>query len=183
MFILLPARSSDRIHASKSRLPLAGDGRLGSSLPALWVCLRQMGPCIHLLAPCLSTVRGAQVCGGAYAAPLDRASPPGLCFQVPICAPRYGDRGAYRTASARLAVWHILKKPPPPFSVNCRLNPEDPEPITTQCAQVECSAGTVHQQQRDYYWFQFRPRCERAVGIGFCSMTFKLGSEFEFRKL
>lgn len=56
--------------------PQAGrltDGRLGLSLPALWVCLRQMGLCIHLLAPCLPTVRSAQLSDGAHATRLDTA--------------------------------------------------------------------------------------------------------------
>lgn len=131
MILLLPARSSDRIHRSSTAVnhvcPRPVDGRLGSSLPAPWVCLRQIGPCIHLLAPCLPTVRRTQVCGGAYAALPDRASPQGLCFQLPLPYPRYGDRGGYRTASARLAVCHKLKKHFLfYFSVNCRLQPEDP---------------------------------------------------------
>lgn len=69
-----PARSCDSLHgvarqeitspppSPPPRLAAwLADGRLGSPLPALWVCLRQMGLCIHLLAPCLPTVRSAQV--------------------------------------------------------------------------------------------------------------------------
>lgn len=67
-------------HAS----PRLADGRLGSLLPALWVCLRQMGLCIHLLAPCLPTVRSSQLSCGAHAARLDLSTPQGLfisnCF-------------------------------------------------------------------------------------------------------
>ncbi|CAJ1051297.1 Hypothetical predicted protein [Xyrichtys novacula] len=37
-------------HLSPPRL---ADGRLSTALPALWVCLKQIGLRIHLLAPCL----------------------------------------------------------------------------------------------------------------------------------
>lgn len=90
--------------------PRLADGRLGSALPALWVCLRQMGLCIHLLAPCLPTVRSAQVSRGAHAAFQDLSSPQGLCFQLLVFSPpRDVDCGRATTVSPRLAVWHKIK--------------------------------------------------------------------------
>lgn len=84
--ILQPADGSDSIQWYNTVVnhvsPRLADGRLGSALPALWVCLRQMGLCIHLLAPCLSTVRRAQLSWGAHAACLDLFPPQGLCFKL-----------------------------------------------------------------------------------------------------
>lgn len=135
----------------------------------------------------------------ASALPLHSQESPSLWWSLRTApGPRFATGTLFPTGALRSAVWSSrwlpdsicspravpqTKETFPPFSVTCRLHPEDPEPITAQCAQVDCSAGTVHQQHRDYHWFQFRRHRERSVGIGFCSMTFKPGSEFEFRKL
>lgn len=170
------------------------DGRLGSALPALWVCLRQMGLCIHLLAPCLPTVRSAQVSRGAHAAFLDLSSPQGLCFQLlpPLPPTRcwLWSRNDSVSSPRSLAQDKTRETFSPFFFFKlsfsyCTLT--TPGPITAQCAHVYCTphwAGTVQKRHRDFLllllistWRRKWPICWNWFGQWLASLDLKLYSE------
>lgn len=133
-----PACSSASIQCCKTVVnhvsPRLADGRLGSAPPALWVCLRQMGLCIHLLAPCLPTVRSAQVSRGAHAACPDLSTPQGLSFQLLFptrcwmcsCADSISSSRGFAQDWTRETFSHCA-----PVTT--------PGPISAQCAQVDAA--------------------------------------------
>lgn len=182
MLLLLPAllwRHPQLRRGRKSRLPPAGwwAARL-RRLPALWVCLRQMGPCIHLLAPCLPTVRRSQVCGGADAALPDRASPHGLCFR------RLRLRAGLIGARLLAFVCHKLKKDFFFFAFLRKLSPapwrsrsQEPRAVRTgRSVRRGCA-----QQQRDYCWFHPGRPLIRLLGLIFAEWLLILDLKFHFQ--
>lgn len=176
------------------------DGRLGSPLPALWVCLRQMGLCIHLLAPCLPTVRSAQVflrSTRCVPGPLVRH---GDFVSHAAFFPRDVGCGRATTLSPRLAIlldW--TKETFPPlfcfcniFFFNCYFVSAHWELrgqcLTAQCAQVRTAllSGDWAEAAPGFSIVVIDLNLETKVSELLelvCSMTCKVGSEVIFGEL